>query len=119
MTTVRGLDLVQKNLRRVREGWDREQRHILEDVAEPLIREAKVRARADTGRMRSSIRQMMTVDATEIFTDVDYARFQHYGTVYVSPNPFLTGPLHDMESEVVRDFDDLTWRFIERVWTDS
>jgi hypothetical protein len=119
VTTVKGLDLVQKNLRRVREGWPREQSRILEDVAEPLIREAKARVRVDTGRLRSSIRQMMTVDAVEIFTDVPYARFQHYGTVYVEPNPFLTGPLHEMESETVRDFDDLTWRFVDRVWVDN
>ena len=119
MLEIRGLDRVDTNRRRVRDAWPREGRRILDEVGQPVLTAGRARARVDTGRMRASIQQLTTVDTTEIFSPVDYARFQHYGTVYVDPNPFLTGPLHELEPAIIRNFDQLLWQYIDRVWVDS
>lgn len=115
---LEGLDLVLSNLRRVADGYSREQRRIHQEIGEPLLRDAWQRARVRTGRMRSTIRLDATGDRLELTAGegIDYAGFQHWGTRYVSANRFITDPFQEAADDVVDDYQRLTDQYIERTW---
>jgi hypothetical protein len=116
---VEGLDLVQSNLRRVAGGYAREQRSIHGKVGRPILDRARGRARVRTGRLRSLIRLRSTEEMVEITSEAEYARFPHWGTRYVTADRHLTEPLKELEDKLVRDYQRLTERYIDKVWKDN
>jgi hypothetical protein len=116
---VRGLDLVQANLRRVSQGFPREQKRIHTELGQPILQRARNRARVRTGRLRSMIRFRTTQSEVEVTSEADYAKFLHWGTRYISADLHLTEPLHELENVLVRDYQRMTERFIDRNWRSS
>lgn len=113
---VEGLELVRSNLRRVSAGYPREQQSIHNNLGQTILQRARNRARVRTGRMRSLIRLRTTQELVEITSEADYARFQHWGTQYVSADRHLTEPLRELEQRLVKDYQNLTNQYVERVW---
>jgi hypothetical protein len=113
---VEGLDLVQANLSRVTRGLAREQKNIHGTLGESIIDRARGRARVRTGRMRSMIRLRTTSERVEVTSEAEYARFSHYGTRYMSADLHLTEPLRELEDVLVRDYERLLDRYIDRNW---
>lgn len=113
---IEGLDLVQSNLRRVARGYPRYQKTIHGEIGRPLIDRARSRARVRTGRLRSLIRLRTTGELVEVTSEADYARFPHYGTRYMSADLHLTEPLMELEDRLVRDYQEMTNRYVDSVW---
>ncbi len=118
---IRGLGLVQSNMRRVARGYPRYQKVIHGQIGQPLIQRARGRARVRTGRLRNSIQLRTTSERVEIDAGqgIDYAVYQHYGTRHMTGTLFLTEPLRELEDRLVRDYQDLTNRFVESVWVSN
>lgn len=118
---IKGLDLVRSNMRRVARGYPRYQKVIHGQIGQPLIQRARSRARVRTGRLRNSIQLRTTEEAVEVDAGqgIDYAVFQHYGTRHMAGTRFLTAPLKELEDRLVRDYQDLTNRFIDTVWVSN
>ncbi len=118
---IKGLDLVQSNMRRVARGYPRYQKVIHAQIGQPLIDRARSRARVRTGRLRNSIRLRTTEERVEIDAGqgIDYAVYQHYGTRHMTGTLFLTEPLRELEDRLVRDYQELTNRFIDSVWVSN
>ena len=116
---IEGLDLVQANMRRVARGYPREQATIHQTLGQTVLDKARGRARVRTGRMRSMIRLRSTGELVEVTSEAPYARFQHWGTRYVFADRHLTEPFKELEDVLLRDYEQLTMRFIDRVWVDN
>lgn len=118
---IKGLDLVQSNMRRVARGYPRYQKVIHSQIGQPIIQRARSRARVRTGRLRNSVELRSTEEAVEIDAGrgIDYAVFQHYGTRHMTGTRFLTEPLQELEDRLVRDYQQLTDRFVDSVWVSN
>lgn len=118
---VEGLDLVQSNLRRVAAGYPREQKSIHTQIGQSVLQRARARARVRTGRMRSTIRLRTTSEQVEIEAGqgIGYAGFQHWGTRYISGTRYLTEPLKELEDKLVKDYQTLTDRYIDKTWVSN
>lgn len=118
---IKGLDLVQANMRRVARGYPREQRNIHADLGQSILQRARTRVRVRTGRLRSSIHLRTTSEQVEVEAGqgLGYAGFQHWGTRHISSSLYLTEPLRELEGKLVSDYQKLTERYVDKVWIDN
>jgi len=75
-----------------------------------LENSAKSKAPVDTGRLKGSIRNEVTESDTyvtgKVFTDVEYARYQEYGTSRVPERRYMRGALADNRNLIKQKFVD-------------
>lgn len=63
---------------------------------------AKRLAPVDTGRLRASIRTRLMYLVGEVFTDVEYAPYQEFGTSKMDAQPFLEPALESTKESFLR-----------------
>ena len=86
MKTVVLYDRLDEVQREMHERIDR----VLSDGAVQTQSDAQERAPVDTGRLRASIQVVRIGNHLwEVFTVVEYAGYQEYGTVHMSAHPFM------------------------------
>lgn len=87
------------NVRTVEATIEREVYKRLDRAGFAIMAGAKVNAPFRTGRLRSSLRHEVQRDPRGyrliVGTNVPYAIYQHEGTRYIAPNPFLTNAMRD------------------------
>lgn len=81
---------------------------------------AKELAPVDTGRLRSSIASEVRRVASDtikgiIGTDVEYAKFQEFGTSKMDANPFLRPAIETHRGDIIRLFEEAVEDAIEEV----
>ena len=66
-----------------------------------IERDAKQYCPVDTGRLRSSITAAKVMDGVAtVSTDVEYAQYQEYGTMYMPAQPFMMPALIVNEDQI-------------------
>jgi len=66
---------------------------------------AKLLAPVDTGRLRNSIKSVMqSKTVVRVGTNVFYAKFMEFGTVFISPRPFLRPALRLSKNKIKQIF---------------
>jgi hypothetical protein len=121
--SVEGLNLLLRNLRKVDKDYPKQAKVIHQEIAEPVAARARTKARRKSGRMAASIRPYATQRKAEIGAGarVIYAGVQHYGWPAhgISPNPFLTDSINEMQKSVLVDYDRRLDRWITQIWQDN
>lgn len=121
--SVEGLNLLLRNLRRVNSEYPKQAKEIHKEIAEPVSERAKTKARKKSGRMAASIRPYATQRKAEVGAGarVVYAGVQHYGWPAhgISPNPFLTESINEMQPQILVTYDRLMDQWIERIWQEN
>lgn len=121
---VEGLKLLNSNLKKISTDYIKELKEIHKKVSEPVAVLASRKVRSRTGRLAASIKAGATQKGGHIQAGratLPYAAINHWGGYPgdYQGNPFLTDALEESEDGIVKQWADLTDRFIERVWVDS
>jgi len=121
---VEGLKLLNRNLKKISTDYVKELKTIHQKVSEPVAVLASRKVRSRSGRLAASIKAGATQKGGHIQAGrmtLPYAAVNHWGGYPgdYQGNPFLTDALEELEDSIVRDWVDLTNRWLERVWIDS
>jgi HK97 gp10 family phage protein len=114
MITIEGVGELVELLQGLAEEGLQRAREELQMTGLEMESTAKELAAVDTGRMRSSIRSISALDANgmevTIFTDVEYAPYQEFGTRKMPAHPFMVPAaeqhaqgLHDRLTEIIAE----------------
>lgn len=83
------IQITEDNRPQVLAELERKQRAVLVAIGKKAEGYAKAKAPVDTGRLRSSITYTIDGDSVEITSDVEYAPYQEYGTIYITGKHFM------------------------------
>ncbi len=107
-------------MRRVDKDLPREMAAIHKAVAEPIAAGARSRVRSRSGRLAASVRAQGTQRVARVAAgrkSVPYAGPNHYGWPgRFAGNPFMTDALAAGKAEAIRTYNEMTERFLTRVW---
>ena len=108
------IDLEVQGLREVQRGLEKTLRELhgtpvveaFRDATLMVLRDAKIAAPVDTGRLRASITPEVTVEGEDVLgivgSNVVYAPFQELGTKRIKPKRFLQGAFEKNEEKIIR-----------------
>ncbi len=121
---VEGLKLLTRNLRKVSTDYVKELKEIHKKVAEPVAVVAARNVRSRSGRLAASIKAGATQKGGHIQAgkmSVPYAAVNHWGGYPgdYQGNPFLYDALKESEDSIMKQWVDLTDKWLERIWVDS
>ena len=117
---VEGLNEFVRNLRRVDKELPQGMKAIHMELAEPVAQRAKNKARRKSGKMASTIKPQASARYARVSAGarIKYAGVQHYGwpAHNISPNPFLTDAITDLQPVIVVRYERLLGDWLEKVW---
>lgn len=102
---VLNLDKCLKQLKDIR---DINVMNVISDGARKVQARAKDLAPVDTGALKGSIRvkQYAQFLSAVVYTNLEYAPYQEFGTVYVPAHPFMHPAFNQLKSEIERDIKE-------------
>lgn len=107
---ITGLRELQRNLERHREQVIREVEQSLVESALIVERDAKIKAPFDFGRLRNSISHETDFGSSSprvtVGTNIEYAKYQEFGTSRIPAHPYLFPALRENESRIRRKIID-------------
>lgn len=62
---------------------------LMRGIGEQVARDARSYAPVDTGRLRNSIKVDAQAGNITVYSDVDYAVYQEFGTRHIAPRAFM------------------------------
>jgi len=81
----------------------------IDEAAAVVEGNAATTAPADTGTLRNSIgRRVLRDDLAEVFSDVEYAVYQEFGTRFMQAQPFMRPALDGLRSDLNRVWSKAT-----------
>ena len=84
-------------------------------VAQGIASQAQADAPKKTGHMASQIFATVEQNGIGIICEVDYAKFQEYGTKYILPSMFMNGAMADHYEEIRQTIVDVITEYFETV----
>lgn len=84
-----GIEAFKKATERVNKAVEEETRKQLKESTIRIESDAKRLAPVDTGRLRSSIKREIEDESARVYSDVEYAVHQEFGTSKAPAQPFM------------------------------
>ena len=96
------VQIIQDNRAEFYAALEQKQRAYLVAVGKKAEGYAKAKAPVDTGRLRASITYTINGDSVEVTSDVEYAKYQEFGTIYITGKHFMRDALAHHLTEYIQ-----------------